>query len=298
MRIYDEIREILALQDARLSNLIGVQSGGRSPRYYHAIFLAFYELIYRENLRVKDREAVVGRLRGTAKTALKIPSGSGNWTGESKRSTIDAVKGVIRSAFEKAEDNDDLSRYSWASEFETLLSNSLVEQQMFDCKQGFVTLGETREFDKLSFEKICYTLSAMANMGPKSVGHIVVGVADSSDDANRIQSLDSVSPVRFRGYRIVGIEREAKVLSKSFNDYWTWLNQKIQDNAAMDRSLAAFIATNSRIVNYYGRAVAVFRVEGQLQPVFYDARMYERSGSETKVVSREDYMRVYQRFAR
>ena len=297
MRVYDEIRDILATQDARLSNLIGVQSGGRSPRYYHAIFLAIYELIFRDKMRVKDRSGAAIRLQGTAKNALRMPSGSGNWTGDSKRATVDAVKGVLRPSFEKAGSQDDLSQFSWASELETLLSNSLVEQSMFDCKQGFVTLATSREFDQDSFSKICCTFSAMANMGPGKIGHVVIGIADDAADTERIKILDGTHPTLFRGYHVVGLEREAIHVGKSFNDYWTWLTRMIQDNQRLDQGLAAHVTANARVVNYYGLAVVVFRVTGQAQPTFYDSAMYERSGPQTKIVPQSEYMRVFQRFA-
>lgn len=172
-------------------------------------------------------------------------------------------------AFEESSKSKDFSRYGWATQLETLLSNALVEQQLFDCKQGFYTLDAVRKFDELSFYKICRTLSAMANAGRGVVGHVVVGIADKESDAKRVADLDGLVPQSYKHFRIVGIDRETILSGKSLNDYWTWLNQRFKTNG-LDVDVAKAVTGESRLVPYRGRTVGVFKVTGGTKPVFFD----------------------------
>jgi uncharacterized protein DUF262 len=293
---YDELRAILSMQDRRFSALIGAGSGGRSPRYFHAVFMAVFELLFKERMRVRDYTNVASRLSGIGQGALAIPAGGGDWTREAKRTSIDAVKGVIRSAFEETGTVEDYSRYGWASQLETLLGNALVEQKLFDCKQGFYTLSASRAFDDVSFSKICKTLTAMANSGPDIVGHVVIGIADNENDARRVQELDGVKSQRYRNFHIVGIDREAPIAGKSLNDYWMWLTQRLCSGVELDKTLAAGIVADSRLVQYRSRSVIVLKVTGGTAPVFFREKLYERLGSETREVGQSEYIRVFGRF--
>ncbi|MFD9263816.1 DUF262 domain-containing protein [Streptomyces sp. NPDC059538] len=298
MTTYSVIRSMLGRGNKKFSNLIKAGTSGRSPRYFHGVFLAFYELLYKEGMRLHDPDLALSRLSGIGSGVMAVPSGGGDWQRDSKRNTIDAVKGVLRDAFEKVDGQvHDLGRFSWASHLETLLSNSLVEHQSFDCKQGFLTLGNTREFDTESFSKICRTMTAMANIGPNVTGYVAVGIADTDKDAERVRQLDDADVEQFRGFNIVGIEREAQHRSKSLNDYWMWLCQQIKDSD-LDPSLARRVTAESKLVSYKGLVVALLRVTSGSEPYFYRNEMVERSGSETLTVVPQHYTRVYQRFLR
>jgi hypothetical protein len=295
MRTYDEIREILSQQELKFSSLIGAGSGGRSPRYFHAVFMAVFELLFRERMSVRDYQQAASRLSGIGQGALSVPAGGGDWSKEAKRQSIDAVKGVLRNAFEEAGSGQDLGRYGWASQLETLLSNALVEQQLFDCKQGLLLLNDSRDFDSTSFGKVCRTLSAMANVNRGAVGYVAVGIADDEQDADRVRTLDKVDLILYRNFYVVGLEREAAQRGQSLNDYWTWLVQRIRDSK-LDPKLARYVAGEARLINYRGRAVALLKVEAQESPSFYDGKLFERSGSETIEVPQQEYMRIFARF--
>ena len=296
MRTYDTLREILDQQDKRFSVLVGAGSGGRSPRYFHAVFIAIYELLIRDRMRLRDAKQAAVKLSNIGKEALSIPAGGGDWIRDAKRKSIDAVKGVLRSSFEPVSTHEDFSRYGWASELETILSNALVEQQLFECKQGFLSLGHSREFDEASFSKIMRTATAMANHGPGVRGHIAIGIADNKSDAERVAALDNVSVEVYKNFYIVGIDREAELLKRDLNEYWAWLMQRISSNTKLNPGLAKSIAADSRLISYRGKAIILLRVKGQQSPVFYDKTLVERSGSETVEVDQSDYMRIFGRF--
>lgn len=295
MRVYDEIRAVLATQDSRFSLLIGT-SGGRSPRYFHVVFMTFYELMVREHMRLHDRGKAAEKLRGTGKDSFTIPPGGGDWNKDSKRKSIDAVKGVVLSCFEKTSGPEDYSQFGWSSELEVILGNAVVEQQMFDCKQGFLSLGQNRSFDEISFSKICRTLTAMANRGPGAVGHVAIGIADNTADADRVKQLDGVTSVKFKTFNVVGLEREAIIQNKSLNDYVAWLIQRLRAASKFDPRLSGQVASNARVMSYHGRVVLLLKVVGQDQPFFYSDELVDRSGSDTKGLTQSDYFAIFRRF--
>lgn len=295
MRTYDEVRTVLNAADAKFSTHVNAGSGGRAPRYFHGVFLAFYELFFRDNLRLKDYGSAGAALRNVGSGPLSVPGGGGDWTGPTKRASVDAVKGVLRSSFEGPVQGDDVGRFSYASQLETLLGNALVEQQLFDCKQGFFTLAPSRSFDDTSFRKIARTLSAMANAGHDAVGYVAVGVADSDEDAARVEELDGVTPILYRGFRIVGIGREAALHGCSLSEYWHWLVQKLP-SSGLDSGLAHDVANSARLVSYHGLAVGLLRVRAGGSPNFFEGEIYERAGSDTKLVNKSDYARIFRGF--
>ena len=227
---------------------------------------------------------------------MSIPSGGGDWSRDQKRRTIDIVKGLLRDQTEPVLTTEDLGRYGGASELETLLSNAIIEQQMFDCKQGLHALDASRSFDENAFEKIEKTLAAMSNAGPGARGYVLLGIADDAADSARIAQLDIITPSIFRGFYIVGIERESGIRGTTLNDYWAWIIQRLT-NGKLDRALSSQVAADSRFINYNGKAVAMLRVTGRAQPTFYENALYERSGSSTVTVPPgNDYMRIFSRF--
>ena len=295
MRTYDVLRTILRAKGQKFSLLVNAGSGGRSPRYLHGVFLALFELLFKDQLRLKDAKSAATALAGVGSGPMQVPGGGGDWTRAKKRASVDAVKGVLRTSFEGPVNGDDLGRFGYASQLETILGNALVEQQLFDCKQGFFTLADQRAFDEASFAKICRTLAAMSNMGPGAMGYVVIGIADNEADAARVEELDSVRADIYRGFRIVGIDRECEVQAADLNDYWHWLMQRVE-SSALDARVATQVKADARLVSYGTKAVLVLKVRGGSEPNYFDGEIYERRGSDTAVVPKEEYMRVFSRF--
>ena len=123
------------------------------------------------------------------------------------------------------------------------------------------------------------------------MGYVVVGIADDAADAEKVTALDEVVPLLYRGFHVVGLEREAKIRGESVNDYWSWLIQRLR--SSLPAPVALHVASGSQFVAYNDKAVIVLKSQGAAQPVFLDDKLYERSGSDTVLVSTQDYMRVF-----
>ncbi|MFF7606693.1 DUF262 domain-containing protein [Streptomyces parvulus] len=301
--VHEELRAVLDVVDDKfVKHVVGRSSGGRYPRYFQAVFLAFWELIIRDGMRVASRSDAALRLRdiGTARGSLNVPGGGGDWTAEDKRKNIDAVKGAIRDAFEADPGTRrDAAQFGLSSHLEKILQNSVTEQSLFELKQGLLTLGATREFDEGSWEKILRSITAIANTGPDNTGYLVIGVADSEKDVQRIRQLDGVSPVKSRGNRfdVVGIEREASVRGETLKSYFDWVSDKLT-GSDLAPELRRRVASGISLIDYHGRAVILVEITPSHEPSFYKNVMYERSGAGVQVVEQPDYMRLFQRFTR
>lgn len=272
MQVHGVIRAITAQADSKFGSLIGVPSTGRGPRYLHALFIALWELMFKDNPRrhVHDIDALISRVQGIAKAA-NITS-SGDWEATSKRQTIDAFKGIIAPTMEETSNptSEDPGRFGWSSHLETLLANALVEQQLFDCKQGFYSLSSReRKIDLSSIDKIARSLTAIANTGSSHVGYIAIGIADSAKDAKKIEQLDGIQVISYRDFHIVGLQREATLHGVNLNDYWSWIVKKLSNHRSIPEDFGREVGRNARIISYGNLAVGLLRVNSSDEPVFY-----------------------------
>jgi uncharacterized protein DUF262 len=298
--VFDELRAVLNVAGERFVRHVGRSSGSRYPRYFQAAFLAFWELIIRDGMRVANRVEVARSMKGIAapRGRLSIPGGGGDWTADSKRMNINAVKGAIRDGFELASDGRrDAGRFGLASYLERVLANSVVEQSLCELKQGMLELSSaSREFDSQSWEKILQSISAIANGGLDSVGYLVIGVADSERTAKRIRELDGVHVQVFRGFDIVGIEREARIRKESVKVYFDWFSDKLA-GSDLQANLRSQVASSISLVDYHGRSVLLIKIDCPGGPFFYKDNIYERSAAGTRMVPRVDWVRIVRRFA-
>ena len=299
--VYDEVRAVLEVQGERFVKLVvGRISGGRYPRYFQAVYLAFWELVVREGMRVADREKVSKLLRniGAAKGQLNVPGGGGDWTAEDKRKNINAVKGALRDGFERVPGGKrDAAQFGLASHLERVLANSVTEQALCELKQGLLDLNPgPRTFDSKSWEKILKAITAIANDGPDSVGYLALGIADNAAAASRVLELDKVSTVSYRGFDIVGLEREAAIRGESLKTYFDWISNKLTGSALQD-NLRAQISSAISLIDYHGRAVVLVKIDCKDGPFFYGGDLYERQGAGTALVPQGDgWRRIYRKF--
>lgn len=299
LAVHDDIRSVLELGSEGFSSLIGLQPSGRSARYFHALFIALWEMRFKDSphRRIHDLPLVRAKFHNLSNYAA-ITSG-GDWRVESKRQTIDAFKGILRGSLQEfSESEEDLQRFGWATHLEQLLTNARVEQQSFDCKQGLYRLDDARAFDSNCFDRIVKTLTAISNLGPNSTGYVLLGVADKAADAERIAQLDSVSADVVRDFHIVGIDREASVRGGSMNEYWAWIIQRIASNPDIPGWLAANVSRDARLVTYRGKSVGVLKVRPAVEVAFFGSELFERVGSETvRVAAGPAMVDVIQRFS-
>lgn len=262
-------------------------------RSFQVIYLAFYELIINEKMKINSYSNLLKSLDGIGTRHLKDIDSS-NWNGRFRDEKIKAISSVIKEHFVKDDRIDDPALDSWTLQLENLLNQSKIEQQQFDFKIGFHRLDATANFIQSTLDKVIKTLTSMANNGPKKKGYIIVGVADNDSDASLFETLYNLKPTTFNDFKITGIDKEASKNS-TISDYFSRLRDIIKNQPIEDYT-KDYILQNMRLVNYYDKSLLVFEIESTTKPLLYDKKYYCRKASSVEEIQPENYADLFAKY--
>lgn len=248
----------------------------KSP--FFAVFMAFFDLMIKESMFPNDSKKIMVCLNNLTN---KIEVGQKQTKAADRKTNINVAKGLIRDEFIKK----DMAAFQHGPgvvlDFENSISRSKTETSRYEFKQGFLRLDDSRKMDDSILATILETICAIANVGPDSGGYLYIGIADKDQHAKRIEELDGVQAVKVRHVSVVGVEREAKILGKSLDDYVRILTGHIQ-GSKMDEPLKTMMATSVDSITYKGLEVVRVRVPAQTKMSFIGDESFFRTGSETK----------------
>lgn len=293
--VIDEFKSLMDCSDRTFARLIGIRGGGRAPRYFHAVYVAMFELMISEHKRPSSRDQIVSSLRDAANSFLDIPGGSGTWTSDSRETAIAAVKGVLGRFFVE-DDRDVHGREIGALALENALRLGRMESQQFELKQGLCALRGARTFQDATLKKVVRTLTAMSNLSRQQEGILILGVADDASAAASIREVDGVNPVEFQGSHIVGLDREAAALNLSIQQYLDKIVRKIRTLPDVSDEYRSAIVRGFSVGNYHGHSYAILRAPRVSDPVEFDGQMYVRSFSDVNPVRNGNLRDLYREF--
>lgn len=292
--VYDELRFILSKTNKQFNKLMFRDAGPNVPRYFQAVFLALFELLIQKNKKVRDYNKLISKLDNIG-THINVGTGAGGvWTAAGRTNSVNAVLGIIESTFTDRKEGDP-ALSSWTTEFENILMQSYTEQSMYEFKQGFLRLENQSNFDDRAFGKYIKTASAIANIGPNSIGYLIIGVADSNEDAVRIRQLYDIESKRYNSFDVFGIEHEAKKLGKNLDDYFSYIISKINTQPITDE-FKNNLTRNIRLINYFGKSVLICTIRSQEDPVIFGDKYYERNGNKTVELAAKEFSTLFKRF--
>ncbi|WP_432815063.1 hypothetical protein [Sphingorhabdus sp.] len=281
-RTLDQIRLVIDASKKNFSQLLFPDGQNNPiPRYFQAIFLAFYDLMIKQNQDVMDQKTLLTAMSSMGRH-INVQDGGGRWGAESRQKAIEAVAGMISKSFGPAEAPDP-AKVLWITQLENLLSQSYTEQASYDFKQGFFALNDPPSFDEDSFEKILKTLVAIANVGPRKKGYVIVGVAETRLTAERILTLFGAESLAFQNFWISGIDHEANRLCKSPDQMFQFITDKVSQSV-ISEPLKGYILANIKPVRYYDKTVYVFEAKGMDDPSMYADSYFERNGAQLSKV--------------
>jgi predicted HTH transcriptional regulator len=156
-------------------------------------------------------------------------------------------------------------------------------------------LDDTRTEDARVLERVIHTICAMANNGRNRAGTIIIGVADKDADASRIKHFDGIEPRKVGSRFVVGVKREAAVLSQRPEEYFAKWKHAIQ-HSELSSPLKEDVLSNMDYNDYYGLGLIIITVPPQKALSYVNDVPYWRSGDETKAVA--DYKKVVELGAR
>ncbi|MFK4690731.1 RNA-binding domain-containing protein [Streptomyces pristinaespiralis] len=141
-----------------------------------------------------------------------------------------------------------------------------------------------REIDPNIIDKVMRTICAIANNGKGRAGTILIGVADKEADANRIVSLDGVTPRKVGRRFVVGVNREAQSLGETPERYAARWKEAIR-TSGLDDGLKGSVLASLTHSDYYGLGVIVIRIPEQQKVSLFSGKAYAREGDETVEVA-------------
>ncbi|CZY16856.1 TPA: GmrSD restriction endonuclease domain-containing protein [Enterobacter roggenkampii] len=261
------------------SHILGDENSSQEcPRYYQAVFLAIYDLIFNKNMQLSDKDGLFEQLKNTGNSVIIVTDG-GRWAASTREKSVNDLIAMITRYFQPAPQR--YVNHAWITEIRNLLTNSRTEQPSYDFKQGFFNLSGKHDFDDGCLKGILQTCIAINNIGKSAKGYILVGIAENKATADRIQQLYGVSPIEFNGFYINGIDHEAMNSSGSIDDYFMLIKQKIQEYNFTE-TLKQQLLKNIEFCSYSGLHILKIEIQSTGEVCDFENQFYIRQGSSTE----------------
>lgn len=261
---------------------------------YHTLFMTFFELIVKDSKKVQNWKGLINSISGIGDDLFSKNQQREIFKGRVRRNIIKSLKGRIEEHFIERNTNDPIYE-DWTLEFEKLLMSSITEQNQYDFKIGLTNL-QTGEFNEELILKITKTLSAIANLGPKKVGYVIIGVADQESDAKRQKEHFGDRPYKMQSFNISGVKPEADKYHAGIDKYLRKIKDIIKKAPITPESFKNDILTNIHSRQYHGKEILIFRAIETKEPIWYDGKLFERHLSHNEQVRSELHSSVYSRF--
>jgi hypothetical protein len=218
--------------------LFGTNQANAFPSLFAVIFFAFHEMLITRSKRIRDSMSLRRALDGLAKDR-SVNTGKDATQAEKRKKSIKVIRALIDDEFVAGGDNAEVYSHPTTIDIESVIRRTEIELPSYELKQGILRLTNKRELDDDALERIIQTIAAIANNGQNASGKIILGVADKIADAERIVELDQIQP-RIVGRRtVVGINREAKALGKSVEEYFRLIRDRIRKSDLSERPYEA-----------------------------------------------------------
>lgn len=289
-RLNDEIKQVLSvlktiIEDYNpninaLRSIVAPRSRNPVKSSFYAIFMAFFDLLVKQNKSPIETKKIVEALKGHQK---QITQGTHYIKAENRIKDINKTIGLIQKYFAHREPSVLDHGPGLAIDFENSLRRSRIETPRYEFKQGILGIEDNAKVNKDLLDRILNTICGIANLGPNSEGFIYIGVADKKKDAERIKEIYKTDYTDISDHYVVGIEREAKKMCVTAEQYLGIIINHIRQSK-LSEPLKTQILTQIDQVNYKNYVVVRIRVPTQFQLSDLDDVYYVREGSETKKI--------------
>ncbi len=262
-----------------LRNLVRPGSGNPIKGAFYAIFMAFFNLIVHEEKSPADGPKIFTALRGVGPS---LASPRHFTTTEDRERNIAIVTGLIQKYFVKKEPPVLRHGPSLALDLRNSILRSRIETPRYEFKQGILVLDRRRPIEPDIAKKLVNTACAIANLGPNGPGYIFIGVTDKPQHSARVQALDKIQPREIGERHIVGIDREAKILGISVEDYVGKITGYLKSSKVTE-PLKTQLLSQIDVVLYEGYSIIRITVPPQNEVSFVDDIAYMREMSSTVI---------------
>lgn len=250
------------------------------PSVFAVIFFAFHELIVKEKKKIANYAGVRDALTDLD---TRIETGRKATSPSERRKNVNTIKGLIGPSFIDGDQSADIYENHSAVDLENILRRSEIELSNYELKQGLIPLQGNRAMSTALIEKLAKTAVAIANNGASRVGKILIGVADTEDDAQMAKNVDGVEPKQVGQRFVVGVRREAQLLDISMEDYVAKFRSFLKSHPVSE-PLLSDVLSSIDFNDFYGYGVIVLTVKSQSGASFFGDDIYCRQDSRTEKV--------------
>ena len=261
---------------------------------FYAIGMAFFQLVVREEQTPIDPLSILNSLKGLGD---KIVYTAHYATTEDRQKNIDLTRGLLARHFVKKEPSALKHGPGLVLDFENSLRRSKIETARYEFKQGILNLAKDRSKNKDLLDRIVETICGIANVGPGAEGYLYIGVANVPKDAERIAQLDGVNPIQIGDVFVVGVEREAKLLNLSLENYVTIFASAIK-SSLLSEPLKSQVLAGFDTVSYRGLSVIRITIPKQEDISFVGEDAFVRDGPNTDKVTGPKMLAISKLFRR
>lgn len=233
---------------------------------FYVVFMAIYKLVIVEKRNLVNYIMLANNLDGHCS---KIMEGASI----NRDSTVNAIYGLIQSAFSEGE-NEDPALDDWSRELVNILNKSRTEQVLYDFKIGFVPLNQAQISTDV-IDQVLKTLTAINNIGPNRTGYVIVGVADKEADAAKYKSKYGTDYTMINELPLCGIEHDIIAISQDLDQYTHSIKEYIRKNTLISENYKMHILTQMKTPLVYGKHTFVFKT-CFTEPVTFDNDYYLR----------------------
>lgn len=271
----------------------GSASSSRTP--FYAVFMAFHQLIVKENKKPHDYSKIYDTLTNLNSKL----SGAKHYTNvEERTKNINITYGLIKGGFVDSSPSLVGHGQGLIMDFEAAINRSKAESSRYEMKQGILHVEQQKKINKKLLKKITEIICSMANIGPLSTGgNIFIGVADSDSDSSRISSTYGVNPALLGNKYIFGVDHELNKLDYDLDQYMDLIVNDIK-NSALSEPLKSDVLTNIDHFEYKGKTVIWIKVPVQKEMSWIGDKSYHREGSSTVEASSKQVIAINSRFSR
>lgn len=292
-----EVVESYSDQPNTLRRVVHPNAGGNPIKTaFYAIFMAFFDLIVRQERTPIDSHGIMEAL-SNVHASLKQTSKAVN--ARDRKNNINKIKGLIDEYFVRKEPPVLRHGPGLALDLENSIRRSLIETSRYECKQGLLRLSNERDLDQELLQRILQTICSIANAGPDGAGYLFIGVADKEKDAARIKLLDHIEPYEINGRYIVGIDREAKLLNMSLEQFTDILLNLIR-NSELSEPLKTQVLTKFDTIQiaklHHVFSVIRVTIPAQTGISYLGDDAFIRSGPSTKKATGKEIASIYELF--
>lgn len=279
-QVFSILRELIEEYDSKpnaLRTVVAPKSRNPIKTSFYAIFIAFFELMVKQNKSPTDNRKIMKALYNHQSLVTRSAHYAKS---EDRKKNIDLTLGLIQGHFAYREPPALKHGPGLALDFENSLRRSRIETPRYEFKQGLLELVEKPTPKDEILYKIVNTICAIANLGPTSEGYIFLGVADKKVDADRIKELYNLDYLVVSDHYVVGIDREVKKLNTTIERYLQNIVECIRKSSLSD-PLKTQVLTQIDTILYRNYTIIRIKIPSQSNISFVGNDAFVREGSET-----------------